>query len=1483
MSFFSKRIAENSFLIRTGLQILIFLALTAFTVLFFRPVSRDIHAKMEKLRNELIGKAEAFIGRPIRYSSIGPSIFGTLDIRNIRVLSASGTEGGLSPEDQPLLQISRFRLSYSLPDLIRRKPEFIRAIKIDKPVVNFDTDRDGDILRLFDSGNADVLAFIRGLAESLPERMLLSVHRGQFSVHNNKNLYRIQKLNIDAGIADKQISLEGGWSAELALGFRPLVPIRSVVNMQVKGSCSTDLDEGNAVIKIPSIAGDLFRVKAQAFSFSMGNDLLSLHRIEDRLPLDFSFDYGLKTGILEAFFSCNEFTLGDLVVFSGPGERGRNAFAFVSGGAASFRRDAGGGIRYSVDLGGRIPAAAVRPAGGGPLRNGEAAFYLIKAAGDEDGAVINEFRIHVPRAKAGLFQGGVGFSGSVAFNPLAPEGTLSFSEFSLTGDESLSAEFTIGFQEGAIKAFCETADIGRLMLTALDFSVLPSGNDLAFSLSALRFRNIESYEDVRLSSFSLEGTLDYEPRQIQASFLLDSFSTADLIDMARPFIREPALSRPLRSVWNDISVTTEIFFTTDFNHVLYNAPRFVVAYEGSGNIAGILSVSGTDQRFELSEGRLIGKEGALLVSGYADYGNPGNISFSLTTNYRDLSYYFEGMILDGRSVNIQGSYGFRINVTSTNTGGYSGYMEVRNIPVPWRGQMAHIGFLASLRYNSRSFWSLDLDHFEASDIASPSGPASLRLTGGADQTGLVFPVMYYNDSKGPLSGRADVSWSEDFTAFSGKINMEDAQGLERYLIDGSYSGKHLDLAVAGLGMQLSRVFDGAYNAAADGDIRISWDSVNSFRANFRLSSLSARIQEQEFRASASAELDSGEFTVRDLRLSYSNMEGFMPLLRISLRENTAETRVDFRGYAAGRRVEGAFTINAAFRPIESWLEINAAAASFSGGLYVENLSYANLRSVEPFDFTFSRNSAALSVFGGPKNMFRLEVDRDGNFYLGLSNPFPVRGSVTGSISNRFIDAHVSDLYVDLGSLWEFIPPVPELALAGGYVNGSLDIRGSLDDPEFFGAARATSVRIRVPNYITRDIRPIPFNIVIEGNEIRFGPIPATVGGGAGTVEGWFRFDRWIPNIFDMDIYVPRDTPIPFGFDITGFLAKGDVSGQLQLSMENLVFDISGDLYANNTEIGLNTDEITRAQGVDIFSSTILPVTLNLKIITGPTVEFLWPSSDFPILRANPDMGTVVEVNLDTPARQFSLNSDVKIRGGEIFYFERSFYIRQGTLSFHENELQFTPQLTARAEARDRSDEGPVTISMIVENAPLLSFTARFESSPPLSQMEIFELLGQNLTGAQVDESTGGIQRAFLNSSSDLLAQFTVVRRLERYVRNFLHLDMLSARTQVLQNAFFRAAGIQQTPVDMNSGVGNYFDNTTVFLGKYIGADMFIQSMLSMRYDENKTTFGGLSFEPDVGVELQTPLFSIRWDFIPTHPENWYVNDNSITLTWSRSF
>jgi len=74
--------------------------------------------------------------------------------------------------------------------------------------------------------------------------------------------------------------------------------------------------------------------------------------------------------------------------------------------------------------------------------------------------------------------------------------------------------------------------------------------------------------------------------------------------------------------------------------------------------------------------------------------------------------------------------------------------------------------------------------------------------------------------------------------------------------------------------------------------------------------------------------------------------------------------------------------------------------------------------------------------------------------------------------------------------------------------------------------------------------------------------------------------------------------------------------------------------------------------------------------------------------------------------------------------------------------------------------------------------------------------------------------------------------------------------------------------------------------------MFVQGMLTLKYDgnnnnskngKNSPVFGGMTFEPDIGIELQSPFLTIRWDFFPYHPENWYINDSSITLIWSKSF
>jgi hypothetical protein len=268
----------------------------------------------------------------------------------------------------------------------------------------------------------------------------------------------------------------------------------------------------------------------------------------------------------------------------------------------------------------------------------------------------------------------------------------------------------------------------------------------------------------------------------------------------------------------------------------------------------------------------------------------------------------------------------------------------------------------------------------------------------------------------------------------------------------------------------------------------------------------------------------------------------------------------------------------------------------------------------------------------------------------------------------------------------------------------------------------------------------------------------------------------------------------------------------------------------------------------------------------------------PVIRGYPEVGSLITIVSDTASGHFALKGRVGLRGGEVFYFQRNFYIREGMLVFNENEITMDPHIALRAEIRDRTEQGPVTIALVIDEAPISSFTPRFESEPPLSLAEILTVLGQNVTGSSS-------QNAMLVASSDIVTQFSIVRMFEQDVRDALNLDMFSIRTQILQNAMLQASGLVETPVDMTNGLGNYFDNTTVYIGKYFGSDMFVQSMVSLRYDQENpnTLFGGLSIESDIGVELRTPLFTIRWNIVPSHRENLFITDQSFTISWKWSF
>lgn len=133
---------------------------------------------------------------------------------------------------------------------------------------------------------------------------------------------------------------------------------------------------------------------------------------------------------------------------------------------------------------------------------------------------------------------------------------------------------------------------------------------------------------------------------------------------------------------------------------------------------------------------------------------------------------------------------------------------------------------------------------------------------------------------------------------------------------------------------------------------------------------------------------------------------------------------------------------------------------------------------------------------------------------------------------------------------------------------------------------------------------------------------------------------------------------------------------------------------------------------------------------------------------------------------------------------------------------------------------------------------------------------------------------------------TVVRRAESALRDLFNFDIFSVRSSVLQNAIQQGLNGE---LGNNIFFGNYFDNTTVYIGKYIGSSVYLDAMLLWTYDATTTSSSAsdkrIVFKPEIGVEFAAPFADIRWSFAPDlgSLQETLVSGTSITLSWRINF
>jgi hypothetical protein len=193
------------------------------------------------------------------------------------------------------------------------------------------------------------------------------------------------------------------------------------------------------------------------------------------------------------------------------------------------------------------------------------------------------------------------------------------------------------------------------------------------------------------------------------------------------------------------------------------------------------------------------------------------------------------------------------------------------------------------------------------------------------------------------------------------------------------------------------------------------------------------------------------------------------------------------------------------------------------------------------------------------------------------------------------------------------------------------------------------------------------------------------------------------------------------------------------------------------------------------------------------------------------------------------------------------------------------------------------------DSTLSKFTPRFSSDPPRSDTYIMAMIGAPFV-ARAETQGLGISAALM--SSDVISQTWLLRPLEQRLRDVLKLDMVSVRTQIVQNLLVqRLFGTTLNPLD----------NTSVSLGKYLGNDLFLEMLVRLQTPSVAGYIGppvglppspnptlpspGIGLVPqfELSMEWATPFFLLDWSFQPQHPETMFLTDQSLSFSWRISY
>lgn len=545
-----------------------------------------------------------------------------------------------------------------------------------------------------------------------------------------------------------------------------------------------------------------------------------------------------------------------------------------------------------------------------------------------------------------------------------------------------------------------------------------------------------------------------------------------------------------------------------------------------------------------------------------------------------------------------------------------------------------------------------------------------------------------------------------------------------------------------------------------------------------------------------------------------------------------------------------------------------------------------------FDLSYTKDEISIHGISMPSlsAFFRFS---DQSFSASVPEEFPISFNIAGFVTDQYISVALDSVSFPLTWLNPLFP-YPLFLFSSGIGHGNLFIEGPLDDPDYYGTAFGEKVEATVFYTPTETLSLKNPVITISENSATMGKTPVVSIRDDGTItHGYFSLDfgveKWNLPTFSISLLIP-ETPVPLWIPIplSSINLEAMVMGSLHYQGDASGQYLRGDLLVDSGSFSFKVPEVPEWM--------LLPqgVTTDISVTTGKNVTFAYPDLDSPIVNAVFDDNQNMRFVYDHISQNMSFEGALAFRSGEIYYVQKNFYVTEGALTFKTGMTQadiIDATIDLRARVREFDSEGDkVDIYLVLENSTLDNIVPRFESSPMLSTNEILEILGQGILGGlRFEENAFSSVVALASVATDMISRLGLIDTtvatsfgFSTLIRESLGLDVFSIRSNLLQNILFDALPGRSDTISL-SPMAKYLDKTTLYIGKYLVDDLYMQGMVNLRATANPSTtmFSFLANDMEIDTELSlewiTPLATFS---IFTKPEELSVFNLLDTIGFS---